>query len=243
MKFKENLNSYIKIIIVNAAILTLLRFIETTLILFNFGYQNSLISSELLGLLYDFISSSFFLVNLYPVYYLLGRKSLKLANLFFLILISILTILHFLILQYFVYQLIPLDTFLFQYQLNEILFTVKTSDISFVKIFTFLILLVFSVFLIFKFIKNQKFPKIFNTTVYVFSIVSLHIYILFSVSNINLNNFSINKSLFFYTRTVFYLFNNDNITEKYTNEDAVEFQKIFSDKTFLSKEFPLVHKF
>ena len=83
MKHIQILNSYFKIIVLNALAQLSLRLFETASVLAKFGLQESLFSSELTGLVYDLIVTNIALIFLFPLYLLTHRISGKLADYLF----------------------------------------------------------------------------------------------------------------------------------------------------------------
>ncbi len=70
IKMKQNiiLKNYFTLILVNYCILLAFRLLEMVWIILNFGFQDSLINSEIIGVIYDFISINIFLIVFYPIY-------------------------------------------------------------------------------------------------------------------------------------------------------------------------------
>ena len=127
-------NNFAKIILFNIVIITTLRLIETLLIYKNFGIEGGWITSEIIGIGVDMLLTSALLTLCYPLYWLFFRKKQELGNRIFAITITVLGVLHLLILKYFLYQLSSLDQFLYQYPLKEIIFTVKTTNTSYLSL-------------------------------------------------------------------------------------------------------------
>ncbi len=107
------------------------RVIETVLLVPSLGW--SIIPYEVLGFLLDLILTGSLLLLVFPLFYLLNKLSHSLSNLLVLLLLYFFSVAHFLILAYFIHQLIPLDIFLYQHPFEEIYFTITTSGVSVVK--------------------------------------------------------------------------------------------------------------
>ncbi len=234
---------YLNLAILSALILFLLRLLETSLIVLNFGTTPSLFQSELFGLSLDVLVFNVVLLLFYPIFFLISKRSVIAAQRLFIGLLSLFVLLHFLILNYFLYQLVPLDTFLYQYSFKEILFTINTSEISYLEsllILTFLFLVVyFSTRLVLK-IRLQEVKRI-----HLFILLSCSVLILLvlKLSGFEPNKFTMNKSSHFYSRTCTYFLNKKMASNEFSDKPYSGFQQLYSDKQFLDEEFPLLHKF
>jgi len=237
------LSKYFKIIVLNAILLVVLRLLETSLIVLNSGVPKSLFQSEILGLIFDLICINTILLVLYPVFYLTSRISDKTAHRLFVILIAIFSFLHFLILKYFLYQLIPLDTFLYQYSLREILFTVNTSEVSYMKSFLLLFVLLSIIYFLNKILNKVSFRKRTGLTVGLIFFISVSAFLFFIASDIKLNNFTKNKSLFFYSRSLSHFLQKDVDSASLSKQSFGAFQQLYPGKLFTNKDFPLLHEF
>ena len=220
-----------------------LRLVETTLIILNFGVPESLFRSEILGLIFDLIITNTVLAVISPLFFLIFRISEKTAHRVFVALIAALTILHFFILKYFLYQLIPLDTFLFKYSIKEILFTINTSDFSYVKFFFLLIATISIIYLSDKFLNRKKYFQVKSKLSYLILSVSVLSAAVLFFSNIQPNNFAKNKPAFFYARSIVYFFQKDTDFANSSKESFRKFQQLFPEKIFINKDYPLLHKF
>lgn len=235
------MKNYFKIFIINTFILILLRLIETFLVFIDFGSQKFLIPSEGLGLLYDISIISIFLLLLFPLFNFLQKRNINLANNTFLILIGLFSVLHLSILMYFIYQLEVLDIFLFHYSIEEILFTVNTSDSNYFPLIISMILIVLTLYLLNRYMGNLS-EKLFKYFKPIISSVVV-IFIIFQWFGIqNINKFSTNKSLYFYTKSIEYYFKTDYTGEDYTSDNGNEFQKLDTEKLYINFDYPLLHK-
>ncbi len=235
-------NDYFKILVLNLIVQILLRLVETVLILLNYGFQESLISSELTGLLFDIIFTNTCLIVLSPIYFLSYRISFKLANSLLLFLIAIMSVLHFLILKYFIYQLLPLDTFLYQYSLREILYTLNTSGVSYIKAFLLLLFIEIIIYISYRYLKKVEFSTRIIFLGYLFVLLSLPVFIFIQISNsTGLNKFSVNKSQYFYSQSISFFFKEEN--NLYSRKDAIEYQKLHPSHSYINLDYPLLHKF
>ena len=243
MKMNQTARNYLKIILLNATLQLILRLLETALIILNYGDSKLLFQSEIMGLINDLIITNAILVVIFPVFYLAFRISNKIADRLFLILIATLSILHFLLLKYFLYQLIPLDTSLYKYSIREISYTITTSNINYTKSLLLLTVIIFVVYLSNNILKKIDYHKIKSKFTYLFLSISVLAMVLLYFSDIQLNNYSRNKSLFFYSRSISYFFRKDADSTSSSKQSALEFWKLYPHKSFNNINYPLLHEF
>jgi len=243
----KNLNEvskkYLNIIVLNGISLTILRIVETTLILLNFGVPKSLFQSEILGLIFDLIITNTILAVVSPLFYLTFCLSEKAAKRIFVALIAVLSILHFFIMKYFLYQFIPLDTFLFKYSIQEILFTINTSDISYIKSLFLLIITLSIIYFSNKFLNRINYLQVKSRLTYLILSISVLAAAVLYFSDIQLNHFAKNKSAFFYSRSIAYFFQKNVDSAHSPKESFMKFQQLFPEKLFFNKDYPLLHEF
>lgn len=221
---------YLFVLTLNFFVQVVLRTLETILIVERFGYLEQLIHNQISGLILDAIHTTSLLSLVFPLYFIIGRVSLKLARCLFVIIIVALTILHFLLLSYFTYQLNPLDVFIFQYSIQEILITVGTSGFTIIKNVFLLLLVTSVVFGLTVIIKKKRFEISNRVTkafigILVFSILVSSLLVL--TDTVKYNKFSSNKSLYFYSQSISYF---------YTTKSEENNAKIGTD-------YPLLRKF
>lgn len=242
-KLNEVSKKYLNIIALNAISLATLRIVETTLIVLNFGVLKSLFQSEILGLIFDLIITNTILAVISPLFYLIFCFSEKTARRIFVALLAVLSILHFFILKYFLYQLIPLDTFLFKYSIQEILFTINTSDISYIKSFFLLITTISIIYFSNKYLYRKYYLQVKSRLTYLILSISVLATTVLYFSDIQLNHFAKNKSAFFYSRSIAYLFQKDADSAYSSKESFRKFQQLYPEKLFSNKDYPLLHEF
>ncbi|MBN2275592.1 MAG: sulfatase-like hydrolase/transferase [Bacteroidales bacterium] len=230
------------LLIVCYVIVIFLRSLETLLIIKNYGWLPHLIWYEIAGILVGFlIVNAIFLVTS-PVYFLLQRIYKRLADMVFLFFMFIVSITHLAIIKYFVYQLIPLDIFLFQYSLKEILYTVRSSDTDYVALIT-VVVMIFAVMLLFyKQLGRVSLSKRLVFITGVFVILSFPVVVFGHSVLLSMNKFIGSKSYYFLHRSVSCFLNQGN--EALTDKKTIRaFQRIFDDKEYISEDYPLLHKF
>jgi len=205
-----------------------------------------LLKYELTGLLGDFFLINSVFIVIFLIQSILKKSFRKLFNVILTSLIVILCLFHVMILSYYVYSLKPLDQFLFTYSLKEILFTVTTSNANFLSVGVLVIL--FVLIAIF-------FPGLFNRIKFrerIFRWFFMVILISVPLSFLSLKmidkdnndirrNIKINKSLFFYRKSCSYLLRYER-DMKLSPENLQKFRGMFSNKDFISEEYPLLHQ-
>ncbi len=236
---KHHFNPFLNIILIGIISVFFLRVSEIVLVGQSFPLSFHIISRELLGVLLDFVLITSVLLILYPFYYLLSKLNLiSVAKGIFILLIAILSVTHLLIVKYFAYQLLPLDIFLYKHDLKEIVFTVKTSSVSlnglFILIFVFLLLYLWMCF------KVLKLKITSNKYITIFLLLTIPLSLYFNYYRLDkIDKFTQNKSNYFYSKSLMYLFKTDDNS----SYSATQFQKLYPNKQFTSKEYPLVHYF
>lgn len=243
MKLDQTAKNYLRIIMLNAIIQVIFRLLETTLILLNFGVPKLLIQSEILGLIGDLITTNSILIVVYPVFYLISKISEEIANRLFVTIIAAMAVLHFLILKYFLYQLIPLDTSLFKYSFQEIAFTVNTSGVDYTKSALLLVVIISAITLSNNFLGKIDYYRIKSKFLYIILLIAVVVMCVFFISDIRHNNYAKNKSLFFYSRSLTYFFQKKADYTIHNQQDANGFRQLYPGKLFLNKEYPLLHEF
>lgn len=242
MKGISVFQSYKRFLFLGYFIILLLRIVEVISIALNFGIQANILLSETVGLLLDFFAINAILLILFPIYYLLCKVSFKIANIIFLIFFIVFSIVHLLILQYFTYQLSPLNTFIYQYSLSEIIYTITTTGISYLKIGISLLIVILCVLFVYKIFSKKVVLQKSNKILFIIAIISIPLFFI-QICTINkLTDFSKNKSIFFYKNSISYFLNNTIQITEYTKQDALDYQSIFSDHQYINTEYPLLHK-
>lgn len=239
--FREN---YLKYFILNTIVILIFRGAETIALIAHTGFQLKILTSELFGSACDLIFSNAILLLTYPLYFIIARKYPKTADILSLCTLISFSLLHLLILRYYIYQFIPLDISIFQHSLHEVFFTVKTSGIDFREVF--LTLLSTTILIIFAFLKLKKiqFQEKFAQFSLITAFISIPCLLLLGFTELFFhNNISKNKSLFFYSKSIVYLFQSQKKTSKYSHDDTADFQSFYPGRHFSDPKFPLLHDF
>ena len=233
---------YSKIVILGVVSTIILRSVETYFVWPYYSLHPFLVYSELWGLLLDMFSFSIVLLLAFPVYYLLHRISTKLANTLFVLFILLFTVVDFLIINYFAYQLIPLDISLYNYSWQEIVFTLQTSSVNILWRIFMLSIITITLVYVFRYLKDISFSKRSLYILYALCLLNETLFVTVQLSGIiEYDSFSMNKSKYFYTQSLTY-FLQDN-TDHYTKEDALAYQKMHPEHSYVSTEYPLLHPF
>lgn len=236
---KQIFKTYLNYIFTLYFAVTLFRLVEVILVYQNHGMNNSIILSEMKGWGVDILYINIFIVLYYPLYVLILKKNISVIKVLNLIFLYVVVFFSFLVTKYFSYQLVPLDIFLYNYSFEEILFTINTSDVSITN--AFITMIVISIIIsgfIWGVSRTQKNSALQQLTYY-FILISVPVSV-FSHFYLNLEKFSTNKPVYFASESLKYLFSTNSKYPVYNNVDG--FQKLFPNKDFLSKEYPLLHK-
>ena len=233
---------YLKLLMVSYALVVAVRFLETLLIAINYGCQPHILDHEAAGILVDMlIVNSLFLIIL-PLYIFLYRINVRLADYGFLLILLIAAILHMAIIKYFVYQLIPLDIFLYQYPLSEILFTIRSSDTKYFSLIMAVAFLLSSGLTTYILLGKATLGKRLVAIIGLFVILSFPVVVFEHSALLSLNKFSSNKSYYFVHRSLSWLRDRKNENDVHMRA-YTEFQQLFNDKEYIRRDYPLLHRF
>lgn len=240
-KIKPLSGSYTKVILAIYVFASALRIIESLLVFNDYGFKIKTLTAELIGWGYDLLFVGIVAVLYFPFYFLASRFKKPFVKILNVTLLCVVLTTCFIIIKYFIYQLIPLDIFLYKYSIQEVLFTIKTTDTNLPStLFIFVLIISFMVFVLWGLNRINIRPIISKIT-YAIVLISLPLFFLVhSVYYKNFDKFSINKPLYFVSNSLKY-FSNFNLNKQATNY-ADKFQKMYPVKTFISKEYPLIHK-
>lgn len=230
---------YARDILIIYSFIILFRAFETTSIIYNHGYSSSILSHELFGLLNDILHAVFFILPYITFRILFSKFKIKGARIMKLCFLFLCSLIYLIIIKYFSHHLLPLDTFLFQYSIREILFTVSTYSENIIKnaIISILVLTLLGllIFCIQKIRMSQNFIKL----LFSFVIISLPITLLInSTYPQEFNKLSLNKPLYFITESIKHLSKQD----EYSFDKTQGFKNLFPEKKFISDDFPLIHE-
>lgn len=140
------------------------------------------------------------------------------------------------------YQLFPLDIFVYQYSLKEIMFTIKTSGVPFFANLIYIGLTNLVFLLIYLIISRKNhFNRSANKFFYAF-LVFIPLYFIFIFFRTDEGDkFQLNKSHSFYKNSLSQFFNKEE-SLVYSEKIGREFQNAFIKKSTQIKGFPLIHE-
>ncbi|MEP7195735.1 MAG: LTA synthase family protein [Saprospiraceae bacterium] len=233
---------YTGLVYLGLALVILLRIYESITLNYLFN-PPKLWKSEALGLLEDlFLCIGIFWI-IFPIYNKLFQQKNQRKLYVFDIFIVILTIGHIIILEYFFYQMEPLDVFVFGHKPSEMMFSLSTSNLSFKRLFfVFIAFITLLILGLYYYKKNQ-----FKTTNFIylkyfgvlglFLFFYLDLYGKFPVASDLIKN----KSYYFYANIL------KDRTNKFLdpniNEWAPKYQQEFPGKNYVNTEYPFLHTF
>jgi uncharacterized sulfatase len=233
---------YFKWILLSLTLVCTFRTIEVCVTGLKAGVTKVFLLLELTGLFHDIFVTSSVLLLLYPLYHVIGRYSKKIADSLMTVLIVFFSEIHLILLGYFVYQLQPLDIFVFQHSVREIILTVFSVHDSFwgYGIGAFLIgtgIILYTLWVG----KKQWSDKITKRTLTVQCCLLSFVVVWHIIGIPSDRTFFPNKSFFFYRQCSKELYHIVIDSHHYTIEDALAYQKLHPDKHFLNTEYPFVH--
>ena len=243
-RIKEAVSEYSCFLLMAYLVAFYLRMSEAILI----GHRHAIdgiYRDVLIGFLMDIPLVTLLICIIFPIYFLIYKKSPRVAGGFVLSVLILLMVNHLFILQYFSYFLIPLNRLMQANTIREMIFSVSTSDIDSAQGFLWLILIgggVLLVVVVSRFLNHAALNRKIAVAGIIASLVWFpgSSYLLKHAPNRIALNVRINKSLFFY-RVVFL----DNFQYKYADiqEDVVlKVQEDMPMLTFTSDTYPLMNQ-
>lgn len=235
---RDFLGRFVRVIITVYVLLFLFRLIEALWVFIEYGFSKNILVSELLGFGLDVLGVSFFLPGYFIIHFLL-RKKPKMVRAVNISLLALALIFVVPITAYFLYQLIPLDIFFYNYSFRELTFTLNSHEGNRLLALFGVLLFVLLVACIARFLNRVNVKRRVVKVSYLFMLLSIP---LFFVVNPWLrkraDDFMLNKSHYFLTRSLNYFFTHqqDNFGE------ITEFQEFFPRRQFVDKEYPLLHE-
>ena len=237
---KTHFEKYLNIIITFWVVALIARILEAGMIFVTLGNENGMLLSEAAGLAMDIVLGTALMLVLYPFYMLIARKSQKAATAVSLTVLAILTLAHVLLLQYFFNQHKPLDSLLFQYSKEEILFTIETANVPIAQIVTSILAVLTLSSASYLLVKKAKKPKAWT----VITLASLPAAIVLMLSGATFHNdYVTNKSLYFYQKAIGFSSSNKTYCHELSQQDIDDFHGLFPNRSFVSDEYPLLHEF
>ncbi len=235
--------TFTKLTLLGMIALFLLRLWEVFGYGLKYEYSTALLQDEALGLVLDLLGLGVCLAFVYGIakFLIKTTDAVVLYTVSFVVL-SFFFIIHLGILQYFLYQQTPLDIFVYQYPLQEIVHTVATTNAQYNQMAWVSIALLSSIVGGYFWLRNKTFSTFFQDKIHYFYIISIVLYGL-ACCFLDLNSLSKNKSTYFYSRSFAYFFNIGKEHQPYSKADALDFQAFYANRAFPSQEYPLLHRF
>lgn len=234
---------YFRLIVLNLILTFVLRVIETVSIFFIHGILIREVLDELLGWILDVVLTNIVLLPAFGLYIILWKRNQKRADMTFVVIFFILSSIHLIILKYFLYQLIPLDIFIFQYSLREILFTIGTSRSNYITLIAGIFLLSGGIYILYRWVSEKHFTlAVIKRSYQIYSLL-LIVAIFISFGVISSNSYLKNKSIYFYYRSVQHLIKSNGNAGYYDQDIAGSFYSLFGIREPLDPDFPLLHTF
>ncbi|HZH86119.1 MAG TPA: LTA synthase family protein [Brumimicrobium sp.] len=235
--------SYIPVVLTSYWMILIIRGIELLMLSIVFGWNTSWFGFEALGILYDFALMSSVLLIFFPLFHLIHKLNKNVAKGAVLFLFFLFTAAHFLILSYFIHQLIPLDIFLYHHPFEEIYFTVTTSNVWLLPVLILIgILSLIPCFIFWGILKKTSHSTTPKAGFYIMLLGTFTMAFLMLLPQSSLNKFTQNKSGYFYFNSIKYAFTPKHDFEKLNTENIAFFQAQYPHKKFTSKEYPLLYE-
>jgi phosphoglycerol transferase MdoB-like AlkP superfamily enzyme len=221
----------------------LLRVVETIHVFVKFNPKH-LIISELFGFMKDVYQVGLIMIILYPVYHFLHKKWPFYSKMLTWFIIGSFVFMHITISEYFFYQLIPLDIFVFKHPLDEMAFSLNTAgfDIFFIPLLKYIFILL--AFLILCIVAEKKeFKQSWRKPLaYAYLGISITFLILYFFIKLPVSTkLSVNKSTFIYSSIFKNWYQNQFGPDKLKMSE--HFQEEFPDRKYINKEYPFLHEF
>jgi phosphoglycerol transferase MdoB-like AlkP superfamily enzyme len=246
---KERINSAISgFIMLNLAFLPmipLLRLYEYFFLKTTPEFPKNAFAIEMTGMIHDLMSLLVFVLVLIIPFILIFLWRRKVAEIFYICLLCLLTLLQLSIIKFFSITLSPLDEVIFSFSLKENLLIIGTSDVNFLSFLPLIAAVLLVIFLqfIFRKITLRKSVEIFVggfiCAVIIFSII------LPSGKASEEPLFSyymrISKCGYFVERSVVALFSRSSESERHIKENVEKYHSLHPEFNFTGNKYPLLH--
>ncbi|NOT38695.1 MAG: LTA synthase family protein [Saprospiraceae bacterium] len=224
-------------------ILVILFRVYESLTLYQLFNPPKLWKSEALGLMQDiFLCFGVFWI-IYPIYRYLfdhrGRSKLYLFE----IAVVFFVVAHIAILEYFFYQMEPLDVFLFGHKTNEMMFSLNTSGLSFKRLFIILLGSILLLTIGIYYYKRIQFTTKYFEILRWLGVAGLVLFIYLDLYGKfpAASDLIKNKSFYFYTNIL--KDRSKKFFEPSIEEWAPRYQQEFPDRKYIDPKFPFLHEF
>lgn len=239
MKLNNVIKEYAIFLITCMLVVLGFRIAEYGLLILKYNDIHELLVWELFGLCYDYALLSVVLIGLFPIYFLLNKISPIVAKSIVITGLALYAISTLLILRYFIYQLIPLDTFFLKYSFHDIILTIESAGVNVFLLILSLFTMAVVVVLLYFFLHKINISKKAVIILYTLLILCVPTSIILHHIKLFDNVFCKNKPLYFYKNAIKTVLHKEIA---YNEGYALEYQRIFSNKSYLNTEYPLLHK-
>ncbi|MEO6189134.1 MAG: hypothetical protein ABIO44_01015, partial [Saprospiraceae bacterium] len=239
---KDYKSRFLGLLIFGLILVIIGRIYETLALYFCFN-PAKLWKSEALGLFQDILLCLGIFSLLFPLYKKLFTAKEKNKLFIFDVILVILCIAHLVILEYFFYQMEPLDVFVLGHTPSEMAFSLNTSSISFKRLFIGLIVTILILIIGLYYSKKLNVNSSRIRSIRIFGFIGLIVFFLIDTfGKIPVASDLIKcKSYYFYANIL------KHGTNKMFDLDiptfANKYQEEFSGKDYISKDYPFLHKF
>lgn len=199
----------------------------------------SLTTYELMGLLQDTVFLTPLLTCGLLMYLLLQKWFSRLSVIVSLSFFLLYFITAVLILQYFIYQLQPLDKFLFEHTKQEVFFTIRTTEVNYVQIIVFLLLA--SMVSGAAYLLNGKATKWLNRIMLLMLLSGIFSLTFFSPAE-NGARFVLNKPIYFYQSAYRFLREKEARPELDYRHIVQQYRSAFGGMSYIGSEYPFLHE-
>jgi uncharacterized sulfatase len=220
-----------------------LRVIEFVTLWVTHGFSLQLLGGELIGMGGDFALLAACQIIAFPIYALLRCVSTKWANGVFVGFTLLFVAAHLAILRFFIADHTLLDAFLFRHSFREVFYTIQTSGVSICENIAAIMLFCLLLLFLYRWISRKK-SNAKSVSTYLklclFIPVGLAWFpLMFHVDNPCITH----KAFYFYTKSIAFLFEKEERTIDYSEEDSRNFWRLYPHQQFLNGEYPMLHQF
>ncbi len=195
------------------------------------------LKEEIIGFFSDCTIIFIGLFLFFPFFYFFSKYSNKTAKSIILISTLLFALIQLICITFFSYQFVPLDVFIYKYDLKEMWMTVNTTDSVNVRMYIFMFSLFCVIYSIgFRwFIRKQFSSKKLKLIIGCIIGIGFVTQIFYSQTK-----YSQNKGYYFIGQSVKYYFQTDDTS--YSLNDRKSFQAIYPTKKFTNVNYPLLHE-
>lgn len=215
-----------------------LRIAETWIVLKTSEEQNLVVlKNEIIGFCQDSWFSLLIFVFIFPLTNFISSYSEKVGKIILLLSTLLLALILFICISFFSYQLIPLDVFIYKYDLNEMWMTVNTTDSVNVNVYIFIFCVFCVIYSIgFRWVIRKQFSnKILKLIIGGLICIGLIAQLCYPQTK-----YSKNKGYYFIAQSIKHYIKSDETN--YTLNDRKSFQALYPTKKFTNATYPLLHE-